>query len=123
MSGEMSYWLTTHYRHHLKEHPYNIYLKHEHRLRADEVNPGDKVVFYELKGKVSGRQEVIAIGEIAGTIQKNKHRDGGPDIGDQIWEWEIPCTEPDRSGKVNKENVQTILGWSSKANFRIHAGL
>jgi hypothetical protein len=118
----MNYWLTTHYKHHTSSHPYSIYLKDRYKKKADEIEVGDQVAFYELRGKAGGSQAVVAIAEVSGGKRTNVHRDGGPDIGDQIWQWEIPCG-PEKRGKVSRTELNRILGWKSRAGLRIPGGI
>ena len=122
--SSMSYWLTTHYRHQSEAHPYNIYVKDEYKKRAEKrISVGDKVVFYELKGKADGREKVVAVGEVVGAIRENKHRDGGPDIGDQVWDWEFPCSKPDQAGGASKDGVKQVLGWGPRRTFLVRGGV
>src|SRR4051812_40988336 len=120
---KMRYWLTTHYKHQSPVHPYSIHLKKEYRQKSQRMNVGDAVVFYELKGKTRGSQAIVAMAEVSGDIRKNVHRDGGPDIGDQIWEWEIPCTPADEKGRLSKEKLREIMEWDANWSVRVPGGV
>src|SRR5437762_2851319 len=119
----MRFWLTTHYKHQSKSHPYSIYLKEQYKRRAEEIQVGDQVVFYEIKGESGGRQAVVAIAEVAGDVRENIHRDGGPDIGEEIWEWEVPCTDPDLDGALSKQSLNEIMQWKPNSSLRVPGGL
>ena len=119
----MRYWLTTHYRHQSPSHPYSIYLKNGYRQRSKRIDVGDGVAFSELKGKTRGRQTIVAMAEVSGEIRKNVHRDGGPDIGEQIWEWEIPCTVADEKGTLSKDRLSGIMEWDPDWSLRVRGGV
>ena len=119
----MGCWLTTHYRHRSESHPYSIYLKERYKKRAEKINVGDQVAFYELKGSDGGKEAIVAIAEVAGGRRKNIHRDGGPNIADEVWEWELPCTKPNQSGRVPKAALYKILGWQPRRPPLIPGGL
>ncbi len=123
LGKSMRFWLTTHYKHQSKSHPYSIYLKDEYKQRAEQIDVGDQVVFYEIKGKSGGRQAVVAIAEVRGGIRENVHRDGGPDIGEEIWEWEIPCIDPDLDGMLSKQCLNEIMQWKPNWSLRVPGGL
>jgi hypothetical protein len=119
----MNCWLTTHYRHTDTKHPYHIYLKDRFKRRADSIEVGDAIVFYELKGKAMGEEKIVAIAHVSGTLERNSNRDGGPDIANQVWEWQIACSEPDQSGRVAKQELFEVLGWGNRRTMRIPGGL
>jgi hypothetical protein len=119
----MKYWLTTHYRHQSVSHPYSIYLRERYRKKESKISIGDGVVFYEIKGKSNGRDGVVVVAKVTGALRANVHRDGGPDISNQLWEWEIPCGEHDSDGFVPKDAVYDVLGWKPLRPMRIPGGL
>lgn len=119
----MKNWLTTHYKHHHDDHPYHIFLKEAYKQKSEAIDVGDRVVFYELQGKGNGRQRVICIARVSGRIRQNTHQDGGPDIGDQRWEWEIPCDEHDSNGHLSKRELYGILEWPENKPMQMRGGI
>jgi hypothetical protein len=121
----MQHWLTTHYPHATVGHPYHVYLKDKYRGSiATRIAVGDRVAFYELKGKQGkGREAVIALARVAGELTTNQERDGGPDIGDAVWDWQFPCDNHEFGGEVSKEVLYQILEWSPRRQPLVPGGL
>ena len=105
----MRHWLTTHYVHQSHSHPYSIYLKDRYKGKERLISLGDRVAFYDLKGRIGGQQGVVALATVSGAIRPNRHREGGPDEGDEIWEWEIPCSGHNFEGFVRRDQLDTNI--------------
>ena len=120
----MSFWLTTHYSHHSPTHPWHIYLRDRFKQSFEaRIAVGDGVTFYELLGDGTGRQAVIGFARVSSAIQRNLHREGSIEEGNRLWEWELPCSEHDFAGLIERDQVWEILGWNQDRPPLLAGGL
>jgi hypothetical protein len=118
------HWLTFHYPHQSSTHPWCIYLKDRYRSKGKQIQTGDDVLFYELKGTLgTGRQAIVALAKVSGPMRENRFREGGPDERQECWPWEIPCSPAQQIGLISKKHVYGELGWPTSKPPLVPGGI
>src|SRR5687768_15292345 len=109
------YWVTTHWPHPEPDKlPWNVYLKSGMQWAVENMTIGDVVLFYESRsGKrqkgdprgPSGREGIIAIGEVSGKIKHDPSHQRYTDGTEAVWASQMPCRKHDFDGYASRKSL------------------
>ena len=130
----MAYWFTVHGPHPFDyDLAWHIYLQERYEELASDIEIGDRVFFYELKGSGKlhinqkiyatpvGKMGLVHIGKVTGkpyqrTLQTGMSETYGAEA--RYWKIGIPTDAGDSTGFVSRERVVSVLGYKHNYFFK-----